>query len=558
MLNSLHRLRDADPARGLEAIKLVESPAFEALFSDIVATQQDHAESFSPRSPSVVPHSRSRRPKWLIAAAAVLVAIVAVTVAINLSAPPRIAMTTTWKTARVLASPAHHLQSGSNGSWQLVDDLIASGWQQNLAGPPPGDLTCPTTSACYAMSGSYSSPNAESPSSESLYVSADLGSSWSVLPMPSGFNATTSLSCGGALECDAGGTYEGQAVLVSTSSGGHQWTVNSLDGVSGDLLDVSCSSAIDCNAIAGPSWAESEPNISIGLRSGLEPNESFVTTTNAGTSWSSTPLASPSNDVVDFACADSQDCILVGMTAITQPYDAPSGFFVRVTDDGGTTWTSGSLPAGFGVDSPGVSRVSCSDAKHCALIGSIELVEPNPPQCASKLNNALAKVAAPAWELSPSPAVQAVAGPEAVISAKVNAEEGGSDCSPNGLYSASDIALTTDGGLTWVPQPIPAGVASPALEVISCASSQVCWAAGSAAVAPNAPSSLVIGTTDGGETWTKATFDTPPGASDFEGQSFLSIGTISCPSSSICVALGSAAPGSSSTPVYQYGASASQ
>src|ERR1700733_13981570 len=108
MLNSLHRLRDADPARGLEATKFVESPAFEALFSDIVATQQDPAEAFSPHSPSVVPHSRSHRPKWLIAAAAVLVAIVGVTVAINSSAPPRIAMTTTWKTARALATPSLH------------------------------------------------------------------------------------------------------------------------------------------------------------------------------------------------------------------------------------------------------------------------------------------------------------------------------------------------------------------------------------------------------------------------------------------------------------------
>lgn len=566
MLNSLQRLRGADPARSLEATTLVESPAFVALFADIVATPQDQTEQFSRSSRRLVPQSRARKRKWVTIAAAVLLAVVGVTIAITSAAPPRIAMTTPWKSARVLASPLHRLAPGPKGSWQLVDDLIASDWQQSLTGPPPGDLTCPTTRACYAMSGSYSTPNASAPSSESLsseslYVSADLGASWSVLPMPSGFDPTTGLSCAAALDCAAGGTVDGQGVLVSTTSGGHQWTVNSLTGVTGYLLDLACSSGTNCNAIAGPSWARPESSLAVALRSGLLPSESFVSTEDAGASWSSEPLASSSNLVVDFTCADSLHCIVVGMTSITQPYDQPSGFFVRTTSDGGATWTAGSLPTGFDVEGQ-LNRLSCSDAGHCALIGSIPLVEPNPPQCASQLNNALAVLPAPIWESSPSPAVQAVAAPEAAISAAVNVATGG-ECSPHGLFLVNDVAITSDGGLTWVPQAFPADVASPSLEVVSCASARVCWAAGSEAVgtptgsATSAGSSLVIGTIDGGTTWTRATFATPTGAPNYRGQSFLSIGSISCPSSSTCVALGDASPGSSTTPVYQYGASPS-
>ena len=50
----------------------------------------------------------------------------------------------------------------------------------------------------------------------------------------------------------------------------------------------------------------------------------------------------------------------------------------------------------------------------------------------------------------------------------------------------------------------------------------------------------------------KATFTVPPGAPNYDGQDYLSIGLISCPSTQACVALGGAAQGAKSTPVYSY------
>ena len=65
-------------------------------------------------------------------------------------------------------------------------------------------------------------------------------------------------------------------------------------------------------------------------------------------------------------------------------------------------------------------------------------------------------------------------------------------------------------------------------------------------------SSVILGTDDGGETWQKVTFSVPPGAPNYYGQSFLSMGPISCPTTKACVAIGAVAQGSKTTPVYSY------
>jgi hypothetical protein len=83
---------------------------------------------------------------------------------------------------------------------------------------------------------------------------------------------------------------------------------------------------------------------------------------------------------------------------------------------------------------------------------------------------------------------------------------------------------------------------------------RICWASGSEAVpitvggARDGGSSMLLGTTDGGSTWSKVTFSVPAGAPNAYGQSYLSIGSISCPATNACVALGLAAQSSPTTP----------
>jgi hypothetical protein len=120
----------------------------------------------------------------------------------------------------------------------------------------------------------------------------------------------------------------------------------------------------------------------------------------------------------------------------------------------------------------------------------------------------------------------------------------------------SDIAASTDGGLTWTPEALPVNVPDPQLSGVPCASATECWAAGSESVVQNVgggtngSSSVLLGTTNGGATWSKVVFTVPTGASDAYGQSYLSIGDIDCPAQGVCMALGLVAQSSPTAPVY--------
>jgi hypothetical protein len=61
---------------------------------------------------------------------------------------------------------------------------------------------------------------------DSLYASGDGARTWSVLPVPAGVTFTSALACATPDDCAAGGLYYGhQPIYLSTTSGGHSWTV---------------------------------------------------------------------------------------------------------------------------------------------------------------------------------------------------------------------------------------------------------------------------------------------------------------------------------------------
>jgi hypothetical protein len=118
----------------------------------------------------------------------------------------------------------------------------------------------------------------------------------------------------------------------------------------------------------------------------------------------------------------------------------------------------------------------------------------------------------------------------------------------------STVVITTDGGVTWQLRPLPTDVPLPQLDLLSCATATVCWLGGQEAVpatignVQNGGSPVLLGTTDRGSTWKQITFVVPPGAPNYDSQSFLSMGPISRPSPDACVALGSAAQGHRAPP----------
>jgi hypothetical protein len=120
----------------------------------------------------------------------------------------------------------------------------------------------------------------------------------------------------------------------------------------------------------------------------------------------------------------------------------------------------------------------------------------------------------------------------------------------------SDIVSTSDGGRVWTPELLPSNVPQPQLSGISCPSDTECWVSGSNAIPQkvgtgyDGGSSVLLGTTDAGVTWSRVLFSVPGGAPNYEGQAFESAAFISCPSADDCAANGGGAQSAPHAQIY--------
>jgi photosystem II stability/assembly factor-like uncharacterized protein len=441
------------------------------------------------------------------------------------------------------------------GTWKLMDDPLSGTWQQNTkGGPPPGSLSCPTASTCYAMSGRYKSPSAEAPLlSESLYASTDAGSTWSSFPMPHGFAPTSELACGGVSDCAAGGTYNGKPVLLTTSDGGHSFAMAPLPVGVGHFDTLTCPSAGVCAGLAA-----------LSERLELTPTDAtFLITGNAGKTFTDAPILA-GDSMQSLACSSSLDCTAVGWNDALGSNHITEGVAARTTD-GGESWAAGTLPAGLGISY--LSQLACADAVHCWISGTIAITvtHPSPPHCLK-----LSQPESPPGATTPtiptsvqSPAVKAISQAESrsATSQELKTAETGDQLFPcSGPKSETsfinDIASTTDGGLSWTPDELPANVPEPGFSDLSCPTHNECWAAGGDAVPQQVGktlfggSSVLLGTTDGGSTWSKVTFSVPKHVQTYNGKTGEGIGQIDCPTPGLCVALGSGIRSAPSVPTY--------
>jgi hypothetical protein len=450
--------------------------------------------------------------------------------------------TTAWKAGRPFVASSGHTAT-RHGTWHLVDAVLTGTWQQNVYGPPPGLLSCSPDGTCYVLAGKYPSAMASAPLSETLYVSSDQGATWSTLPIPSGLAPTTPLECSGSQWCAAGGTYDGQPVLAVTRDGGHSFTVDPLPSGIGTLHALSCPSTGVCAGL---------------VATGTPPtNATLLVTAGGGSTFRDEPILA-GDSMFDLACTSSTDCTVVGTTDASMNAVEPTGVSA-VTSNQGRTWTQGSLPTGFGLRSP-LTSLACTDAQHCFVTGFIPIPTQNPPQCASAPS--LPKPTSPAASTPPkmSPQVEAISKTETRLAAAAAAQEYSSThsvgCTNAPFTQVGDVAASTDGGVTWTPEVLPADVPRPQLYGLACPTASDCWAAGQESVpqkigkGTDLGSPVLIGTTNAGSTWSKVVFSVPSTAPNDTGQSYLTIGQVTCPVANVCVARGGAAQGSRYAPVY--------
>jgi hypothetical protein len=474
-----------------------------------------------------------------IALSVAVIALVAVTVlsgGTGLSGPVH----TPWRAARALPGSITHVTAPA-GTFVLADYITTASWQQNITGPEPGYLTCPTSLTCYVTGDSTVSSSGPTVFG-TLYVSNDGALDWSVLPLPAGVDFTTPLTCSSADECAAGATDKSQPVFVSTVDGGHSFTINPLPSADGRLYSLSCPSTGFCAGLAGTS-----------ADANLTPiDATFLSTTDGGLTFSDSSL--PAGDSMEsLDCPTATTCVAVGTSDQLGINDWSSGV-VASTSNSGASWTSGALPEGFGINY--LSRLTCVDAENCSLIGLIAIAQ-DFPGCAGGIPPSSSTPMAPQ-----SAAVQAISGEESAwataANEKMKSEGFGYECGSSSYSYVNDIASTSNAGLTWTPEALPSTAPNPQLSDIACSSDQNCVASGSVEIPQtfganrfNASSAAMLVTNDGGASWTKVSFAVPSTVpSGVQIDAFMAVGDIQCPQANDCVALGVSDQGSKTTPVY--------
>jgi hypothetical protein len=422
-------------------------------------------------------------------------------------------LVTAWQPARALQSATASVRAPA-GSWRLVSYLVPHGWQESTSGPEPGDLTCPTAQTCYVEGDNASSPSGPA-NMNTLYVSADGARTWSVLPVPAGITFTSPLACATRDDCAAGGLYYGhQPVYLTTTTGGHAWTVSPLPTGDGQIVQLACATATSCRGLTRTSSRVLFPGFD-WVRPGIE----FIATADGGRHFAVTPFPAGTS-MQALSCPTSAHCVAYGLFTAPDPHDKTGPDLTKgvvlVTDDGGTSWRPGTMPANVGAGA--FPAITCTDASHCAMLGYV---------------------------IGPGPQ-----GGTMSVDANGNITETVPD-----QYSVA--GFSTDGGLTWTARRLPASIPSPNLDALACPTASLCYAAGSAAIPQrigntfNGGSSVVAVTRDAGRTWQKVSFAVPakvPGG--MQGDSFMDIGQIQCPQADACVAMGVSDQGSKSTPVY--------
>ncbi len=526
--------------------EVTADPVFDELRRSILESERDRSDSASGPTvhlrPPIRPIRRASISLAIVAAALLLVVGLLAVGGIRSNQPSRVSSQAGQRLGVGSQGTSANLK---RGTWRILDASVKGNWQQNTAGPPGGYLTCPTASICYQMSGKYPSAVAGAPLlSESLYASSDSGTTWVEHPMPTGFAPTSPISCGGPLSCAAGGTYGDGSVLVTTQNGGKSFSISPVPQNVGSFVTMNCTAINMCSGLAASR-----------LYIAGQSDATFLSTADGGSTFTDTPII-PGDSMESLSCSSNLDCTVVGTSDAIGVSDWTAGVVARTTD-GGRSWTPGALPVGFGISQN--SALSCADALHCSVIGNISITVANPPECSNlpDLGRPSTTTTPPA---QPSDAVRAIAKAQSRIASEANLQGASSgtgfSCGAGGPTPSGDIASTVDGGLTWNPDPLPSDAPLPTFTSISCPTAAECWVAGSAAVpqrvgaSQNGGSSVLLGTTNGGSSWSSVRFSVPGSAPNYDGQSFLSLGFITCPSADTCVANGATAQGSPTAPVY--------
>jgi photosystem II stability/assembly factor-like uncharacterized protein len=267
-------------------------------------------------------------------------------------------------TTRLVTSPTSTSSSSSSSvpaATTTTVDLAGSGtWTSHQV--PTGDssplnaVACPSATECLAVSGDPAGQEAGT-----VLASSDGGATWTIAytssapptspasGVPVDFDG---IACPSTSVCVAIGTVASnnttEAVAEQTTDGGHTWSQLSLPGTQISYpTAVACVSAQTC-LIAGSDTSATTTN-------GSDPV--VIRTTDGGSTWSTVSVPSGMAQATSLWCSTTDFCLLGG--AGPGP-TASSKALASTSHDGGVTWsapvTSGDVL---------LASISCANAHYC-------------------------------------------------------------------------------------------------------------------------------------------------------------------------------------------------
>jgi hypothetical protein len=419
---------------------------------------------------------------------------------------------------------------GSDGSAALVEHWNRGRWSIQ---PTPGSssrsatdlmgVSCPSTTSCTAVGHSVSTNG-----DELTLVEHWNGRRWSIQPSPTPITTThtnssgraaelASVSCTSPAACTAVGDLLVRPSLSAIQAlierwNGKRWSIQRGPRVRGALTGVSCSSRTAC--------------LAIGARNA--DGATLVEHWN-GTRWSAVPTAGHVGSrmhaaVTGVSCRAPLACTVVGSVSF------PGGYEVTLAE----RWNGGRLsmqrtPNQLGITYADLAAVSCASSTACTATGTYLTPGGALALLAERWNGRRWSTEFPPARRGPGPvsSLTGVSCPSATECVAVGAFTG------NSLMMGGSVTLAERwNGSNWSiqPTPNPAGASSSSLDAVSCSSSATCTAVGTFESATGRELPLI-------ERWNNTRWSLQSSAVP-AGAFGTNLFGVSCPSASVCVAVG--------------------
>jgi hypothetical protein len=403
----------------------------------------------------------------------------------------------------------------SPGTWQGSATSFGYSWSScdPACHPAGGDVDSPDYVVQPSDAGSHleltvtatrygASASARAPDTGVVIAPARPAASWNERLDEFLDEANTAVACTSASTCVAVGDGAAGPDMLLTSNVGASWTTGAPPAGVSALYGVACTSASDCVAVGDSGNPDSA----------VAPVAKAATTTDGGSTWTTYSLPAGIAQLAGVTCPSATQCFAVGETTA-------AGLAIVESGDGGSTWAVESPPAVSGAIESTMTSIACWSTSVCYATG-LSLGGVGEAGILDVTTNGGAN-----WTADSLPALVGPLLDIACTSATACVAVGEGEGSPfgNGI-----VVGTSDGGASWVDQPVPNGL-EPVVELdaVSCPSTSVCFAGGENA----GEAAAVISTTDesSGALWSLETMPQQAGG----------VGGVSCISATVCEDVGS-------------------